>query len=121
MTDLLSKPEQLAGSPASQYPHTSLRGIFPLPTYAVTIPAGALRIGGDSPSGLVLVGGAPAARVVDLFDRATRTFVATTTSSGAGTYAFTGLSAQTDGYDVVIRGVISSGELDVIIPGVHPG
>jgi len=91
--------------------------------YVITpeFPAGALRIGGDSPSGLVLVGGAPAARVVDLFDRATRTFIATTTSSGAGTYAFTDLAAQTDGYDVIIRGVISSGELDVIIPGVHPG
>lgn len=82
---------------------------------------GSLRIGGDSPSGLVLVGGSPAARTVDLFDRATKVLVASTVSSGSGTYAFTGLSAQTDGYDVIIRGVISNGERDVIIPGVHPG
>lgn len=101
------------------------RFVRPFETYenmaASTLPSGALRIGGDSPNGLVLVGGAPAARVVDLFDRQTRLFVNTTTSSGAGTYAFAGLSARSQGYDVIIRGVIGSGELDVIVPGVHPG
>lgn len=89
--------------------------------FVVVIPSGALRIGGDSPSGLVLVGAAPAARVVDLFDRETKAHVSTTTSAGDGTYAFTGLSARTEGYDVVIRGVIASGERDVIVPGVQPG
>lgn len=83
-------------------------------------PQGTLRIGGDSPSGLVLVGMSPASRVVDLFDRETKVLVASTTSDFDGTYAFTGLAARTEGYDVVIRGTILSGERDVIIPGVHP-
>lgn len=89
--------------------------------FAKAVPSGALRIGGDSPGGLVLVGTAPAARTVDLFDRETRVFVATTSSAGDGTYAFAGLSARTEGYDVVIRGVIASGERDVIVPGMQPG
>lgn len=121
MTDLLSKPAQLAGSPASPYPTVSLRGVVLSPRAFVVLPAGSLRIGGDSPDGLVLVGAAPAARTVDLFDRETRAFVATTTSAGDGTYAFTGLGARAEGYDVVIRGVIASSERDDIIPGVHPG
>lgn len=87
----------------------------------VVLPSGALRIGGDSPDGLVLVGTAPASRGVWLFDRETGVLVSTTTSAGDGTYAFTGLSARTQGYDVVIRGVIASGERDVIVPGVQPG
>lgn len=92
-----------------------------LASATTVLPSGTLRIGGDSPDGLVLVGTAPAARVVDLFDRETRVFVATTTSASDGTYAFSGLSARTHGYDVVIRGVIASNERDVIVPGVHPG
>lgn len=88
---------------------------------APRLPAGALRIGGDSPNGLVLAGGAPAARVVDLLDRELKFLVATTTSSGAGTYAFTSLIARSEGYDAIIRGDIGSGERDVIIPGIHPG
>lgn len=88
---------------------------------APELPSGSLRIGGDSPSGLVLVGAAPAARVVDLFDRELRLWVATTTSASDGTYAFAGLSARTQGYDIVVRGVIASGERDVIVPGVQPG
>lgn len=91
-----------------------------LATYPGSEP-GRLRMAGDSPGGLVLVGGAPAARTVDVFDRATRAWVGTTVSSGAGTYEFTNLAARSEGYDVVIRGVISSGEMDVIVPGVHPG
>lgn len=121
MTDLLSKPAQLAGFPASQYPTVSLRGVVLSPRTFVVLPSGALRIGGDSPSGLVLVGTAPAARIVDLFDRETCAHVARTTSAGDGTYPLSGLSARTQGYDVVIRGVIASGERDVIVPGVHPG
>lgn len=121
MTDLLSKPVQLAGSPASQYPTVSLRGVVLSPRTATILPAGALRFGGDSPSGLVLAGGSPAARTVDLFDRETRAFVATTVSASDGTYAFVDLPSRSEGYDVVIRGVISSGERDVIVPGVHPG
>jgi len=83
--------------------------------------AGRLRLAGDSPDGLVLVGAAPAARTVDVFDRATRAWVGTTVSSGAGTYEISNLAARTEGYDVIIRGVIGSGERDVIVPGVHPG
>jgi hypothetical protein len=83
-------------------------------------PSGALRIAGDSPSGLVLVGMAPASRTVDIFDRETKVLVATTVSAGDGTYEFTNLSSRTEGYDVIIRGVILDGERDVIIPGVHP-
>lgn len=90
-------------------------------TQPAELPAGALRIGGDAPDGLVLVGAAPAARTVDLFDRELRLWVATTTSAGDGTYGFAGLSARTEGYDVCIRGVIASGERDAWIPGMHPG
>jgi len=113
-TEELGYPGFQLGTPG--IPHS----IFPL-TEKVTLPSGALRIGGDSPDGLVLVGTAPAARVVRLFDRATGVLVAETTSGGDGTYSFTALSARTDGYDVVIRGVIASGERDVIVPGVQPG
>ncbi len=118
MTDLLAKPESVATS--CSYPTTWPWGVVCLPSVTV-LSSGALRFGGDSPDGLVLVGASPAARTVDLFDRETRAFVATTTSASDGTFSFTGLSARTEGYDVVIRGVISSGERDVIVPGVHPG
>ena len=91
------------------------------PLVGAVLPSGTLRIGGDAPDGLVLVGAAPAARTVDLFDRESKAHVATTVSAGDGTYSFTGLSARTEGYDAVIRGVIASGERDVIVPGVHPG
>jgi hypothetical protein len=84
------------------------------------VPPGELRVAGDSPTGLVLVGMAPASRVVDVFDREFKVLVASTTSAGDGTYEFTNLSARTQGYDVIIRGVIASNERDVIIPGVHP-
>lgn len=92
-----------------------------LSSATTVLPSGTLRIGGDSPGGLVLVGTAPAARVVRLFDRETGVLVAETTSASDGTYSFTGLSARTQGYDVVIQGVIASNERDVIIPGVQPG
>lgn len=85
------------------------------------VPAGSLYIGGDSPSGLVLVGGAPAQRIVDLFDRENKVLVSSTISELTGTYRFNNLADRVQGYDVVIRGIISNGELDVIVPGVHPG
>lgn len=110
---------------------TALTVAIPLPQVAgtvslfsaagFTLPSGSLRIGGDSPNGLVLVGEAPAARNVDLFDRETKVFVASTTSGVDGTYSFSNLSARSEGYDVIIRGIIGSGERDIIIPGVHPG
>lgn len=93
----------------------------------VVIPSGSLRIGGDSPNGLVLVGDAPASRIVDCFTRdmlsdpPVLVHVARTISSGSGTYAFLNLSARAQGYDCIIRGDIGSGERDVIISGVHPG
>lgn len=92
-----------------------------------TVPSGGLRIGGDSPDGLVLVDEVPSARIVDVFTRDTVNdppvllHVFRTTSAGDGTYDLTGLAARTEGYDVCIRGVIASGERDVWIPGVHPG
>lgn len=86
------------------------------------------RIAGDSPGGLVLANGAPAARVVDLFDRELKTLVATTTSNGSGEYEFLEQMVRdedtacngSEGYDVILRGVIASGERDVIIPGIQP-
>jgi hypothetical protein len=54
-----------------------------------------------------------------VYDRETGVLVAETTSGGDGTYAFTGLSARTEGYDVQIMG--STGERDVIVPRVQPG
>lgn len=98
-----------------------VRPFSPFDVRAAELPAGSLRIGGDAPSGLVLVGTAPAARTVRLFDRELGLLVATTISASDGTYSFAGLVARTDGYDVVIRGVIASGERDVIVPGVQPG
>lgn len=84
------------------------------------LPSGALRIGGDSPNGLVLSGAAPVERTVDVFDRETKVLVASTVSGIDGTYAVTGLSARTDGYDVILRGNLLLGERDIIVPGVHP-
>lgn len=121
MTDLLAQPPLNCSAPISPYPTVSLRVPVVAPDLVLVLPVGSLRIGGDSPDGLVLVGTAPAARTVDLFDRATCAHVARTTSAGDGTYAFTGLSARPDGYDVCIRGEIGSGERDVWIPGVQPG
>lgn len=86
------------------------------------------RIAGDSPDGLVLVGGAPAIRNVDIFDRTLKTHIATTTSNSSGEYEFldqlvrdeiTNVNGD-EGYDVILRGVIASGERDVIIPGIQP-
>lgn len=85
----------------------------------VVFPSGSLRIGGDSPDGLVLSGGAPAARKVRLLDMKTGFLVAETTSNSSGVYAFTGLSDSDLGYAVWIVG--ASGERGVIIPDMHPG
>lgn len=114
MADLLCKPLELAGSTMSQ-----AWGAQCNPPVAVLLPPGSLRIGGDSPDGLVLAGGAPAARTVRLYDMETGVMVAETTSAGDGTYAFTDLSARTEGYAVWIMG--DAGERGVIIPGLHPG
>lgn len=92
-----------------------------LASATTVLPSGSLRIGGDSPDGLVLVGAAPAAREVRLFDRETGVLVATTTSASDGTYSFAGLSARAQGYDVIGRGNLGDGERDFIVPGVHPG
>lgn len=115
MADLLSKPDELCGFLRAE----SWGGQCNPPLLAVINP-GELRIGGDPPNGLVLVGISPASREVRLFDRETSVLVAITTSSGSGTYSFDNLSTRTEGYDVVIRGDINAGERDVIIPGVHP-
>lgn len=119
MTDLLAQPPLNATLATSGYPTQALlpvRQAFPLP---FALPPGSLRIGGDSPDGLVLSGGAPAARTVRLLDMETGQLVAETVSSGAGTYAFSGLSDRTEGYAVWIVG--DTGEAGLILPGIHPG
>lgn len=85
----------------------------------LVLPSGSLRIGGDSPDGLVLSGGAPAARTVRLYDMETGELVAETASNGAGVYAFGGLSDRAEGYAIWIVG--AAGERGHIIPGLHPG
>jgi hypothetical protein len=87
--------------------------------WIIGIPSGSLRIGGDAPNGLVLNGLGPVSRTIRLYDRETGALVDETISAGDGTYAFTGLSARTQGYDVQIMGI--STERDIIIPRVHPG
>lgn len=118
MTDLVSSPTESCALSAQQYPHTWPWGVVALPRPFV-LPTGSLRIGGDSPSGLVLAGGVPAARVVRLLDMASGELIAQTTSAGDGTYAFSGLSARTDGYATWIVG--ATGERGVINPAVMPG
>lgn len=118
MTDLVSSPAENCGLSAQQYPHTWAQGIVAL-SAAFTLPGGSLRIGGDSPDGLVLAAGSPAARVVRLLDMESGELIAETTSEGDGTYAFSGLSARTDGYCIWIVG--NSGERGVINPSVMPG
>lgn len=121
MTDLLSAPPlNLTTDLDSAWPNPSIRTVTPAGgNLQVVFPSGSLRIGGDSPDGLVLSGNAPAARTVRLYDMETGELVDETTSAGDGTYAFTGLSARTEGYGVWIVG--NAGERGVIIPGVDPG
>lgn len=121
MTDLIARPSGAFTVAPDVWPNPSIRAPYFGHDVRLVLPAGTLRIGGDSPGGLVLVGTAPTARVVRLFDRETSVLVATTTSAGDGTYAFTGLSARPQGYDIIIRGNIGAGERDIIVPGVHPG
>lgn len=113
-------------------PTTPVNGLthaqnFVFSQFTATVPAGALRFGGDSPFGLVLANGVPAARIVDVFTRDTVNsipvllHVLRTNSAGDGTYNLSGLAARTEGYDVCIRGITGSGERDCWIPGVHPG
>lgn len=119
MTDLLAQPPLNPAFVTGGYPTLALmpvRQAFSLP---IVLPPGALRIGGDSPSGLVLSGGAPAARTVRLLDMETGALIAETVSGGAGTYAFSGLSDRTAGYAVWIVG--DAGEAGLILPGIHPG
>lgn len=113
MADLPSKPDELCG-----FPRTSVWPALCNPLLRIFLPEGALRIGGDSPNGLVLSGGAPASRTVRLLDMETGALIAETTSNGSGIYSFTGLSARTDGYAVWIVG--AAGERGIIIPGMHP-
>lgn len=119
MTDLLAQPPENLSAPISPYPTISLHVPVLAPELRVVLPTGALRIGGDSPDGLVLSGNAPVARTVRLYDQASGHLVAETTSAGDGTYAFTGLSARDDGYAVWIVG--DSDEQGIIIPGVQAG
>jgi hypothetical protein len=111
---LPSKPDELCG-----FPRTSVWPALCHPLLRIALPEGDLRIGGDSPNGLVLSGGAPAARTVRLLDMETGALIAETTSNGSGVYAFTDLSDRDDGYAVWIVG--DSGENGYIIQGVHPG
>lgn len=82
-----------------------------------TVPSGTLRIGGDPPTGVVLSGMAPVSRTIDLYDRDSKVYVATTTSSAIdGSFQFSNLSNRQ--YDVIIRGIGT--ERDIIIPNVTP-
>lgn len=119
MTDLLSSPPGALTVAPDVWPTPSIRTPYFGHDVRLVLPAGALRIGGDSPSGLVLSGGAPAARTVRLYDMETGALVAETTSAGDGTYAFGGLSARTNGYGVWIIG--AAGERGAIIAGVAAG
>lgn len=118
MTTVATASLPLCGALASVYPHIVSFQIFQ-PNSKLALPPGNLRIGGDSPSGLVLSGGAPAQRTVRLFDMATGQIVAETTSLADGTYSFTGLSYRPSGYAVWIVG--STGEKGEIITGIYPG
>lgn len=118
MTDLLASPPGALTVAPDVWPNPSIWEPY-LPAAKLVLPSGALRIGGDSPNGLVLSGGAPAARVVRLYDMETGELVAQTTSAADGTYTFTGLSDRAEGYAVWIVG--AAGERGVIIPGLHPG
>lgn len=119
MTDLLASPPGALTVAPDVWPNPSIRAPYFGHDVRLVLPAGALRIGGDSPSGLVLSGGAPAARTVRLYDMETGALVAETTSAGDGTYTFGGLSARPEGYAVWIMG--AAGERGIIIQGLHPG
>lgn len=121
MTDLLASPPGSLTVAPDVWPNPSIRAPYFGHDVRLVLPAGTLRIGGDSPDGLVLSGGAPAVRTVRLYDMETGELVAETISAADGTYAFTGLSARPQGYDIIIRGNIGAGERDIIVPGVHPG
>jgi hypothetical protein len=88
---------------------------------------GPLRIGGDSPDGLVLLDGVPVQRIVDVFTRDTVNnppvllHVKRVMSNPDGTYNLSGLFARAEGYDVCIRGIVANGERDVWFPGIQPG
>lgn len=121
MTDLLSAPPlNLTTDLDSAWPNPSILTVTPAGgNLQVVFPSGALRIGGDSPSGLVTLNGAPVARTVRLYDMETGELVAETTSAGDGTYSFPQLAARTDGYGIWIVG--NAGERGVIIPAIAPG
>lgn len=115
----LVKPDQDAGYTGVPLGTPVSTAHIVAPDVKVVLPSGSLRIGGDSPNGLVLSGGAPAARTVRLYDMKTGELVAETISAADGTYSFSGLSARPDGYGVWIVG--AAGERGVINPGVNPG
>lgn len=119
MTDLLASPPGALTVAPDVWPNPSIRAPYLGHEIRLVLPSGALRIGGDSPNGLVLSGGAPAARKVRLYDMETGELVAETISASDGTYSFSGLSARTEGYCVWIVG--AAGERGYLIPGVHPG
>lgn len=86
--------------------------------YRALPPRGDSFIAGQPPDGLVTFNGAPAVRVVDVFDRATNILVASTTSAADGTYRINGLR-QDRLYDVRARGS-SDLENDLIVARVTP-
>lgn len=89
-------------------------------TQVATLPPwrGVGYIAGEAPDGLVTFNGAGAVRTLDLFDRATNTYITSTVSASDGTYKFSGLNmART--FDVRARGS-STTENDVIASQVTP-
>lgn len=78
--------------------------------------------------GIVKSNGSVVARTVDLYDRELKTLIETTTSNGSGAYSFLNHTQRnedtavngSEGYNVVMRGVLGSGEVDVIVSNVQP-
>ncbi|MGO4700291.1 hypothetical protein [Dyella sp. 2RAB6] len=81
-------------------------------------PRGTGYIAGEAPDGLVTFNGAPAIRVVDVFDRLTNIKVATVVSASDGTYHVGNLDT-TRLYDVRARGQ-DEHENDIIAARVTP-
>lgn len=113
MAVIVSTDELVALAP---FPATSVIQIKNVSS-PTTVPSGTLRIGGDPPTGVVLSGMAPVSRTIDLYDRDSKVYVATTSSSAIdGSFQFSNLSNRQ--YDVIIRGIGT--ERDIIIPNVTP-
>lgn len=107
--------EAVSAPPTNAKPFPTVRQVYQEQNKLV-LPGGFLSL-----SGTVYSNGAEAfPRIVRLYDRETGELISETSSGAGGTYIFTNLTARSEGYNVVMEGIIGSGERDVIIPGVNP-